>query len=75
MRSVATRCRLDANKKSYGHGEVYSCVAFLERNFLKGVAGDRNNIILAAAGFNMSKLIAALFVLNFIHAFFGSSLV
>jgi IS5 family transposase len=45
----------------------------LGRNFLKGIAGDQNNIISAAAGCNMSKLIAALFVLNFIHAFFGSS--
>jgi IS5 family transposase len=47
----------------------------LGRNFLKGIAGDRNNIILAAAGFNMSKLMAALFVSNFIHAFFANNLV
>ncbi len=32
------------------------------RNFLKGIDGDRHNPILAAAGLNMAKLLAAFFV-------------
>ena len=31
----------------------------MDRNYLKGVAGDMMNAILAAAGYNMRKLIAA----------------
>jgi len=31
----------------------------MSRNFLKGAEGDRINAILAAAGYNMRKLIAA----------------
>jgi len=31
----------------------------MDRNYLKGVAGDMINAILAAAGYNMRKLIAA----------------
>ena len=32
----------------------------MRRNFLKGLAGDKNNAILAGIGFNMAKLLAAL---------------
>lgn len=43
----------------------------LGRNFLKGQIGDKNNVILAAIGFNLSKLIAALFVGRFLEQFFS----
>jgi IS5 family transposase len=39
------------------------------RNFLKGLEGDRNNPILAAAGLNMAKLLAAFFIFR-MHADF-----
>ncbi|MBP9706376.1 MAG: IS5 family transposase [Oligoflexales bacterium] len=41
----------------------------LSRNFLKGIDGDKNNTILAGIGFNMAKLIAAIFLPNFISHF------
>lgn len=42
----------------------------LGRNFLKGTLGDQINVILAAAGHNMSKLLAALFVQKILQVFF-----
>jgi IS5 family transposase len=45
----------------------------LGRNFLKGIHGDQNNAILAAAGRNMAKLLAAFLcsdsIWNFLHNF------
>lgn len=40
------------------------------RNFLKGLEGDKNNVILAAAGRNFAKLVAFFFVLNLWANFF-----
>ena len=41
----------------------------LDRNYLKGVEGDRINAILAGCGFNFRKVLRAiLFVPNFIQA-------
>lgn len=33
----------------------------LSRNFLKGLEGDKNNAVLSGVGFNMAKLLAAIF--------------
>jgi len=38
----------------------------LGRNFLKGTTGDQINVVLAAAGHNMSKLLAAIFAYQFL---------
>lgn len=40
----------------------------LGRNFLRGKSGDQINAVLAAAGHNMSKLIAAIFAVQFLKA-------
>jgi transposase, IS5 family len=41
----------------------------MERNFLKGKEGDRINAILAGAGYNMRKLLAA--IANFFFRLFS----
>lgn len=43
----------------------------LSRNFLRGVLGDVRNVILAACGFNMRKLLRA-FLYPLLRSFFGS---
>lgn len=47
----------------------------LGRNFLKGIHGDQINAVLAAAGHNMSKLLAALFIQNLLAAFLSNFIV
>jgi IS5 family transposase len=44
----------------------------LGRNFLKGVSGDQINVILAAAGSNLSKLLAVLFFKDFLNTFLSN---